>query len=92
MPKFNFADLEKAETPKKTEILTKKPKSKTPKKQKEPEIITIDFDIAEYLDEIAQTSDFKRLIYRSIVGTVHRGSEEDLNVKLSKLLKKVKEV
>lgn len=66
---------------------------KTEKKPKKPKILEeaiVSIDLQELFNELAQTSDFKRLVYRSIVGKTHRGSDKLLENKLSKLLKEVR--
>ena len=41
--------------------------------------------------KLSETSDFKRLIYYAITGITHRGSNKELEKKLSKILNKVQE-
>lgn len=48
------------------------------------------FEITKIFIDLANTSEFKRLIYKAIIGKVHRGSSEDLDQQLSNLLKKVR--
>ena len=41
--------------------------------------------------KLSETSDFKRLIYYAITGKSHRGSKDNLESELSKMLNKVQE-
>lgn len=41
--------------------------------------------------KLSETSDFKRLIYYAITGKAHRGSKDNLEKELSKMLNKVQE-
>lgn len=41
--------------------------------------------------KLSETSDFKRLIYYAITGKTHRGTKENLESELSKMLNKVQE-
>ena len=41
--------------------------------------------------KLSETSDFKRLIYYAITGKTHRGTKDNLEQELSKMLNKVQE-
>ncbi len=51
-----------------------------------------DLDLEKLLENVSKTSDFKRLIYRTIVGKVWRGTNAGLDRKLTKLIKKIREI
>lgn len=49
-------------------------------------------DLENLFENLAKTSEFRRLIYKALVGTVHRGSKEDLNQKLKISLEKFRRI
>ena len=53
--------------------------------------IAADFNIKQFLTEIATESEFERLIYKALFGKVARGSNEAIERKLEVGLKKFRE-
>ena len=64
------------------------------KKVSKPKLkpIESDFNIKQFLTEIATESEFERLIYKSLFGKVARGSNEAIEKKLEVGLKKFREL
>lgn len=80
MVEFQYVDDEKL-------IVDQKVKKIVKKQVKKAEIKSV-FDINEMLSELSQTSEFKRLIYKALLGKVHRGSKENLEKELSESITK----
>ncbi len=49
-------------------------------------------NINKELEKLAKSSEFKRLIYKTLFGIVHRGNSEDLGLKLSKAIERFRNV
>ncbi len=45
-------------------------------------------NIDQELEKLAKSSEFKRLIYKSLFGIVHRGNSKDLGLKLNKAIER----
>ena len=87
MPKFNFGDLiEKEEKEEKKERIIIREKKEI--KHIEKSEISNDFSIDEIMSDLSKTSEFKRLIYKALMGKVHRGSSLDLDKQLSESILK----
>ena len=89
MPKFNFASLEQKEVPKVSPPVHLQP----------PKPPTVIEEISEELiagrltfEEIANSSEFKRLVYLIQYGKVHRGTGVDLERKLIKRQNQIKAI
>lgn len=54
--------------------------------------ISKEFNLNLELEELAKTSEFQRLIYKALLGKVHRGSKEDLTNKLGITLKQLRKL
>lgn len=54
--------------------------------------ISKEFNLNLELEELAKTSEFQRLIYKALLGKVHRGSKEDLINKLGITLKQLRKL
>jgi len=81
--------------PAKEEVITPKP-IETIKTKFIPQIpiietISSDFNLNLELEELSKTSEFKRLIYKALMGKVHRGSMENLSNTLEKAIKEFRE-
>ncbi len=84
MPKFNFASLESKKEPEvKITLGEKVSVSKSKLKA-----IDADFNIKQFLTEMATESEFERLIYKALFGKVARGSNEVIESKLEEGIKK----
>jgi len=79
-------EIKKSIKSKKTKKLAKKSKISGEK------TISKEFNLNSELEELAKTSEFQRLIYKALLGKVHRGSKEDLTNKLGITLKQLRKL
>ena len=92
----SLAELRKQKL-KEQEEMKKEPEVKIipePKKVSKPKLkpIESDFNIKQFLTEIATESEFERLIYKTLFGKVARGSNEVIEKKLEEGLQKFREL
>jgi len=84
---IDFGKFKKPQEIKKEPVRIEKPKiiPKIPKIDNGPGS-SEELSINLMLEDLAKTSEFKRLMYKALIGKVHRGSSDNLDKELSKAI------